>query len=198
MKRYKTPEEYIANSKYWKQSLILLRDILLDTQMTETVKWGVPVYTFEGKNIVGIAGFKSYAGLWFFQGALLKDKKKKLINAQTGKTKALRQWRFKSVKEIEAESKTIKQYLEEAILNQKHGKEIKAEKKKPLEIPKELNGLFKQNKKVKECFNSLSLPKQSEYSEYINEAKRDETKQKRLSKIVPLIIKGKGLNDKYK
>jgi uncharacterized protein YdeI (YjbR/CyaY-like superfamily) len=166
--------------------------------MTETVKWGVPVYTFEGKNIVGIAGFKSYAGLWFFQGALLKDKKKKLINAQTGKTKALRQWRFKSVKEIEAESKTIKQYLEEAILNQKHGKEIKAEKKKPLEIPKELNGLFKQNKKVKECFNSLSLPKQSEYSEYINEAKRDETKQKRLSKIVPLIIKGKGLNDKYK
>jgi uncharacterized protein YdeI (YjbR/CyaY-like superfamily) len=61
MKRYKTPEEYIANSKDWKQFLILLRDILLDTKMTETIKWGVPVYTFEGKNIVGIAGFKSYA-----------------------------------------------------------------------------------------------------------------------------------------
>jgi uncharacterized protein YdeI (YjbR/CyaY-like superfamily) len=198
MKRYKTPEEYIANNKDWQQSLILLRDVLLDTKMTETIKWGVPVYTFEGKNIVGIAGFKSYVGLWFFQGALLKDKKKKLINAQAGKTKALRQWRFNSVKEIEAESKTIKLYLEEAILNQKQGKEIKAQKKKPLEIPKELNGLFKQNKKVKECFNSLSLPKQREYSEYINEAKRDETKQKRLSKIVPLIIKGKGLNDKYK
>jgi uncharacterized protein YdeI (YjbR/CyaY-like superfamily) len=198
MKRFKTPEEYIASNKEWQQALILLSDILLSTQMTETVKWGVPVYTFQGKNIVGIAGFKSYAGLWFFQGALLKDKKKKLINAQTGKTKALRQWRFNSVKEIEAESKKIKQNLEEAILNQKHGKENKAEKKKPLEIPKELNGLFKQNKKVKECFNSLSLPKQRKYSEYINEAKRDETKQKRLSKIAPIILKGKGLNDKYK
>jgi uncharacterized protein YdeI (YjbR/CyaY-like superfamily) len=198
MKRYKTPEEYIANNKDWQSSLILLRDILLDTQLTETVKWGVPVYTFEGKNIVGIAGFKSYAGLWFFQGALLKDKKKKLVNAQAGVTKALRQWRFNSVKEIEAESKTIKQYLEEAILNQKQGKEIKAEKKRPFEIPIELNGLFEKDKKVKECFNSLSLPKQREYAEYIFEAKRDETKQKRLTKIIPLILKGKGLNDKYK
>ena len=62
MKRYKTPEEYIANNKDWQQALILLRDILLSTQMTETIKWGVPVYTFERKNIVGIAGFKSYAG----------------------------------------------------------------------------------------------------------------------------------------
>jgi uncharacterized protein YdeI (YjbR/CyaY-like superfamily) len=68
--------------------------------MTETVKWGVPVYTIEGKNIVGIAGFKAYVGLWFFQGAMLKDKKKKLINAQDGKTKALRQCRLNSVKEI--------------------------------------------------------------------------------------------------
>ena len=156
MKRYKTPEEYIANNKDWQQSLILLRDILLSTQMTEIIKWGVPVYTFERKNIVGTAAFKSYVGLWFFQGALLKDKKKKLINAQEGKTKALRQWRFNSVKEIEAESETIKLYLEEAILNQKQGKEIKPERKKPFKIPKELIGFFKKDKKVKESFNSLS------------------------------------------
>ncbi len=198
MKRYKTPEEYSANNKDWLQSLILLRDILLSTQMTETIKWGVPVYTFEGNNIVGIGAFKSYVGLWFFQGALLNDKKKKLINAQDGKTKALRQWRFNSVKEIEAESKTIKQYFEEAILNQKQGKEIKPERKKPLKIPKELNDFFKKDKKVKVSFNSLSSSKQREYAEYIIEAKRDETKQKRLLKIVPLILKGKGLNDKYK
>jgi uncharacterized protein YdeI (YjbR/CyaY-like superfamily) len=52
LKRLKTPEEYIASNKDWQQSLILLRDILLSTQMTETIKWGVPVYTFEGKKIV--------------------------------------------------------------------------------------------------------------------------------------------------
>ena len=198
MKRYKTPEEYIVNHKVWQQSLILLRDILLSTQLTETIKWGVPVYTFEEKNIVGLGAFKSYVGLWFFQGALLNDKKKKLINAQEGKTKALRQWRFNSVKEIEAESETIKLYLEEAILNQKQGREIKPERKKTLEIPKELIGFFKKDKKVKESFNSLSLSKQREYAEYISETKRDETKQKRLLKIVPIILKGKGLNDKYR
>ncbi len=198
MKRYKTPEEYIANNKVWQQSLILLRDILLSTQMTETIKWGVPVYTFEGKNIVGTAAFKSYVGLWFFQGALLKDKKKKLINAQAGKTKALRQWRFDSVKEIEAESKTIKQYLEEAILNQKHGKEIKPERKKPLDIPKELYDIFIKDTKVKECFYSLSLPKQRDYCNYISEAKRETTKISRLEKIVPMILKKIGLNDKYR
>ncbi|MCH8032376.1 MAG: DUF1801 domain-containing protein [Bacteroidetes bacterium] len=198
MNKYKTPEEYIVNHKDWQQSLILLRNILLSTQMSETIKWGAPVYTFGGKNIVGIGGFKSYVGIWFFQGALLNDKKKKLINAQEGKTKALRQWRFNSVKEIEAESKTIKQYLKEAILNQKQGKEIKPERKKLLEIPKELNDFIKKDKKVKESFNSLSLSKQIEYAEYISEAKRDETKLKRLLKIALIILKGKGLNDKYR
>ena len=198
MKRYKTPEEYIANNKDWQKSLILLRDILLSTQMTETIKWGVPVYTFEGKNIVGTTAFKSYVGLWFFQGALLKDKKKKLINAQAGKTKALRRWRFNSVKEIKTESKTIKQYLEEAILNQKQGKEIKPEKKKPLNIPKELYDIFKKDTKVKECFYSLSLPKQRDYCNYISEAKRETTKISRLEKIVPMILKRIGLNDKYR
>ena len=198
MKRYKTPEEYIASNKDWQQSLILLRDILLSTKMAETVKWGVPVYTFEGKNIVGTAAFKSYVGLWFFQGALLKDKKKKLFNAQEGVTKALRQWRFNSVKEIEKESKTIKQYLDEAILNQKQGKEIKPERKKPLDIPKELNDYFKKDKKVKESFYSLSLPKQREYAKYIIEAKRETTKNSRLEKIVPMILKNIGLNDKYR
>ncbi len=152
MKRYKTPEEYIANNKVWQQSLILLRDILLSTQMTETIKWGVPVYTFEGKNIVGTAAFKSYVGLWFFQGALLKDKKKKLINAQAGKTKALRQWRFDSVKEIEEELETIKLYLEEAILNQKQGKEIKPERKKSLDIQKNFMIFLKKIQKLRSVF----------------------------------------------
>jgi uncharacterized protein YdeI (YjbR/CyaY-like superfamily) len=198
LKRLKTPEEYIASNKEWQQALILLRDILLSTQMTETIKWGVPVYTFQEKNIVGIAAFKSYAGLWFFQGALLKDKKKKLINAQSGKTKALRQWRFNSVKEIGAESKTLKQYLEEAILNQKQGKEIKPERKKPFDIPKELNVIFKKDKKVKESFYSLSISKQRYYCNYIAEAKREITKISRLEKIVPMISKRIGLNDKYK
>ena len=121
-----------------------------------------------------------------------------MINAQTGKTKALRQWRFNSVKEIESDLKTIKQYLEEAILNQKQGKEIKPERKKPFNIPKELYDIIKKDNKVKECFNSLSLSKQIDYCNYISEAKRKTTKISRLEKIVPMILKIIGLNDKYR
>ncbi len=105
---------------------------------------------------------------------------------------------FNSVKEIEVESKTIKQYLEEAILNQKQRKEIKPKRKKPLDIPKELYDIFIKDTKVKECFYSLSLPKQRDYCNYILEAKRETTKISRLEKIVPMILKRIGLNDKYK
>ena len=84
MKKYKNFNEYILNQNQWKPTLILLRKILLSTGLEETIKWGFPVYTYQGKNLVGIGSFKSYAGLWFFQGALLTDKMKKLINARAG------------------------------------------------------------------------------------------------------------------
>jgi len=198
MKKYKTAEEYIFSQDYWQDALLLLRDTILSTKLAETVKWGAPVYTFEGKNIVGLGAFKSYVAIWFFQGALLKDEKKKLMNAQEGKTKALRQWRFFSKEEIEGELGTILAYLEEAILNQKQGKRIRPAINKPLRIPKELTTLFSTNQTVKTDFHSLSLSKQREYAEYISEAKRAETKQKRLEKIIPLIREGKGLHDKYR
>jgi uncharacterized protein YdeI (YjbR/CyaY-like superfamily) len=94
MKRANSVDEYIADAGTWKNELKRLREILRSTELKEEVKWGGPCYTCDGKNVVGIAGFKSYFGLWFHQGALLKDPKKVLMNAQEGKTKAMRQWRM--------------------------------------------------------------------------------------------------------
>ena len=131
MESFKTVDDYIASSGQWQNALIKLREIMLSTALAETVKWGVPVYTFAGKNIVGLAAFKSYVGIWFHQGAFLKDGKKKLINAQEGKTTALRQWRFNSIEEIDVD--LIKAYVFEAIENQKLGKEITPAKTAELE-----------------------------------------------------------------
>lgn len=175
----------------------LLRDVILSTGLKESIKWGAPVYTYETKNIAGMAAFKSYAGIWFYQGALLEDKGKKLISANEGVTKALRQWRFNSIKEIQDELNTIREYLAEAILNQKQGKVIKPAIDKPLLIPEKLLELFKSNPELKQCFELLSLSRKRDFAEYISEAKRLETKLKRLDKIVPMILKGIGLNDKY-
>ena len=72
MKRYKTVDDYIEGAQQWQRELRRLRKILQSTGLDETIKWGAPCYTLNGKNVVGLAGFKSYFGLWFFQGALLE------------------------------------------------------------------------------------------------------------------------------
>lgn len=196
MKRYKTVDEYIDNEEKWGDELRQLRAILNSTELEETVKWGGPCYTFEGKNLVGLGAFKSHVALWFFQGALLADHDNVLVNAQDGKTKALRQWRMESKKEIK--TRLIKAYIKEAILLQQQGEEIKPARGKPVVLPPELQKAFAADKKTRTHFASLTPGKQREYAEYIADAKRQETKLKRLEKILPMIQEGQGLNDKYR
>jgi len=196
MKGAKTVDEYIAKSDSWRDELKRLREILNDTPLEETVKWGMPYYTWKGKNVVSIAAFSSYFGLWFTQGALLKDTEKILVNAQEGKTKALRQWRMTSAKEIKA--RTIKAYVKEAIAVVDEGREIKPARKKAIVIPAELKTALNKDNKTAASFKKLTPGKQREYTAYIAEAKQAATKQRRIGKIVPMIQSGAGLNDKYK
>lgn len=193
----KSVEEYLAKSGAWEDALILLREIM-PADLQESIKWGSPVYTVNGKNIIGLGAFKSYVGIWFFQGALLADNHNKLINAQEGTTKAMRQWRFQSKEEIEKETDIIRSYLDEAIANQREGKEIKRQRVKPLKLPTELKKWFSNNPDLKTAFDSLSLSNRRDYAEYITEAKKTETKHSRLEKIIPMIRQGVGLNDKYR
>jgi len=157
------------------------------------LKWGMPVYTINDKKVLGIGVFKAYVGIWFYQGVFLKDTKKVLVNAQEGKTKGMRQWRFGSFEEMDAQ--LIKQYVDEAIAHQKAGKEIKPEKK-PLVVPDELAEEISSNAQLSEAFDALTLKR--EYAEYIAEAKRHATKLTRMEKIKPMILQGIGLNDKYR
>ncbi len=196
MQRHNTVEDYIESAPAWRDELLALRKILLATPLEETVKWGAPCYTHEGKNVVGIGAFKSYVGLWFHQGALLGDPEGVLINAQEGKTKALRQWRFESKKAIKA--RVIKAYVKEAIELQAQGKEIKPARNKSVEIPKELASALAKNKRAKAAFDKLTPGKRREYAEYISEAKREATRVSRIEKIIPMILKGVGLHDKYR
>ncbi|AZJ35745.1 YdeI family protein [Tenacibaculum singaporense] len=189
--------QYILDKCNWTQELNLLRSVFMDLPVEETIKWGAPVYVYKGKNIVGLSAFKNYCGLWFFQGSFLVDKEKVLVNAQEGKTQAMRQWRFNQLDEINVE--LIKEYVLEAIKNSEEGKELKAKKNtKPLIIPKELQLELDKNDRLKETFNEFTLSKQREFANYITEAKRVVTKEKRLEKIIPMILNGVGLYDKYK
>lgn len=196
MQRHKTVEEFLSASQKWRSELTRLREILNSTKLEETVKWGGPVYTFGGKNVVGIGGFKEFYTLWFFQGALLKDEHQVLINAQEGRTKALRQWRFHEGDKIHA--RLIKAYVKEAIQLAADGKEIKPERRKTLVLPLLLRQALASDSRAKACFADMSAGKQREYADYIAAAKREDTKQKRLAKILPMILANQGLHDKYR
>jgi len=189
-------EAYIQKHADKKDLLQKLRAIALATEMQETLKWGIPTYTIRGKNVAGIASFKEYAGIWFFQGALLKDEHQLLVNAQEGKTQAMRQLRFTSVEEIDGQ--LLKAYLEEAVANEKAGKKVKIAKKAPPQIPALLKDALSQSPELNQMYFQLSEAKQREYAEYITEAKREETRLNRLEKVIPMIKAKKGLNDKYK
>ena len=198
MKRAASVEDYIASGGDWKESLGLLRELLASTILEETIKWGMPVYSLKGKNVAGFSAFKSWTGIWFFQGVFLNDKEGVLINAQEGTTKGLRQWRFKSAQEIKSNRDTILAYLEEAIRNRQDGKEIKPDRNKPIDIPVELERAFSQNPALKDSFEALSLSNRREYAEHVGSAKREETRQLRLEKSIPMILEGIGLSDKYR
>lgn len=190
-------DDYINKKEAWKTELQMLRSVFKNLPVEETIKWGAPTYVYKNKNVVGLAAFKNYCGLWFFQGALLKDEHKVFINAQEGKTKAMLQWRFNNLDEINVD--LIKQYVLEALENVDKGIEIKPVRNtKPVVLPKELKEVFKNDSSLKSAFTSLTLSCQREYADYISEAKREATRLRRLEKIKPMILQKIGLHDKYK
>ena len=185
-------DEYILNSGKWEDSLILLREILLDSGLEETVKWSMPVYTLDGRNVVGIVAFKSYTGIWFYQGVFLKDKKKVLFAADDG-TGAVRQWRFQDVDQIRDEIEDIIEYIEEAIKNMKQGKIQKPNLNKPIPIPKELKQALEDDPHLKQAYLVLSKSKRREFGRYIDQAKMLETRDRRLRRVVEMIREARGL-----
>lgn len=196
MQRYQSVEDYLDGHVKWRPLLERLRVIMNECEVEETVKWGQPCYTHEGKNVAGIGAFKEFVSVWFFQGALLRDEHGVLVNAQEGRTRAMRQWRFQAVEEID--ETLLRAYVDESIENQRQGKAIKAERKKPVEVPDELAGALAEDRAAGERFDALTPGKQREYTEYIAQAKRAETRVRRLEKILPMIRAGHGLNDRYK
>lgn len=196
MQRTNSADDYFANTRVWKNEQLRLRAILLTTPLSEEIKWGIPCFTYEGKNVVGITGFKSYFGLWFHQGALLQDEKDVLINAQEGKTKALRQWRMTSSTDIRPT--IIKRYVKEAISLVDQGKAIKADRSVTVSVPAELQNALRRSKGATAAFRRLRPGLQREYAEYVATAKRDNTRKNRIDKVVPMITAGVGLNDKYR
>lgn len=187
-------EAVFRKAKQWHEELEKLRQIVLDCELTEELKWGQPCYTLGNRNIVLIHGFKEYCALLFFKGALLKDPKGILVQ-QTENVQAGRQIRFTNVPEIVAMAPTLKAYIREALEVEKSGLKVKLKKTSEFTIPEELQRKLDEIPTLKTAFAALTPGRQRGYILHFSGAKQSETREARVAKCIPQILKGKGLND---
>jgi uncharacterized protein YdeI (YjbR/CyaY-like superfamily) len=167
-----------------------MRRVLSGFAMKEECKWGKPTYTVDGKNIVILQGFKEYFGLGFFQGALLKDPKKLLV--QLGQVHAGRVMKFTSVKDITAKAPTITAYVREAIAVEKAGLRMERKKTSDFPVPDELTERFRSDPRLKRAFGALTPGRQRSYLYHFAAAKQSATRVARIEKAMPAIFEGRG------
>ena len=185
---------YFEKASQWQKEYAKLRKIILDTGLTEELKWGNPCYTFNKRNIVLIHGFKEYCALLFFKGALLKDTNGILIQ-QTENVQAARQIRFTNLTEITKLEPVIKAYIYQAIEVEKTGLKVNLKKASEYKVPEEFQTKLEKNLNLKTAFKGLSPGRQRSYLFYFSQPKQSKTRESRIEKSIPQILDGKGLND---
>ena len=185
---------YFNKDKKWKPESEKLRTIILGCDLSEELRWGKPCYTFEGNNIVLIHGFKEYCAVLFFKGVLLKDPKRILIQ-QTENVQSARQVRFTNLREIVELEPVLKAYIKEAIEVEKAGLKVNYKKTTDFKVPEEFKNKLDENPALKKAFAGLTPGRQRGYLFYFSQAKQSKTRQARVEKYMPQILKGKGMDD---
>ena len=189
-----TVDAVLAKAKAWKDEMLALRAIALDSGLTEDFKWGQPCYTLDGHNVVLIHGFKEYCALLFFKGALMQDPKGILIQ-QTENVQAGRQIRFTSVQEIVKQKKTLQSYIRNAIEVEKSGLKVPMKKTAEFSFPEELERKMDELPALRTAFEALTPGRQRAYLLHFTSAKQASTRESRIEKCVQRILNGKGLDD---
>ena len=187
-------DAFLKKSDKWQEEFEELRTIVLATPLTEEFKWGKPCYTFHGGNIVIIHGFKEYCAILFCKGALLKDPDGILIQ-QTENVQAARQIRFTNAREITGKKSILKAYILEAIEAEKAGLQVTYKQTSEFKMPAEFQIKLDANPALKKAFHALTPGRQRGYLLHFSAAKQSKTRESRVEKWIPQILKGKGLDD---
>jgi uncharacterized protein YdeI (YjbR/CyaY-like superfamily) len=187
-------DDFIANATRWQEELKRLRTILLDSELTEELKWAQPCYTFQRKNVAIIIGLKESCALSFFKGALLKDVH--CVLTRPGENTQSGRWiKFASVREIAEMRSALKAYIREAIEVEKSGLKLKLRKTSDLKFPEELQIMLDEFPDFKIAFERLTPGRQRAYIFHFSAPKQSKTRESRVQKYMPQILRGKGLLD---
>ena len=187
-------DAFLRKAKTWREEFSELRMIILDCELAEELKWGVPCYTFQEKNIVLMHGFKEYCALLFPKGALLTDPKGILIT-QTENTQAARQIRFTNRREIAKMKAILKGYIHEAIEVERAGLKVGFKRTSEFKIPAEFQSKLDEVPALKTAFDALTPGRQRAYILHFSAPKQPKTRESRVERSMKQILSGKGLND---
>lgn len=185
---------YFEKEVRWQEEIKQLRNIALECNLIEELKWGTPCYTLNGSNIVLIHTFKEYCAFLFFKGALMKGEKGILIQ-QSKNVQAARQIRFTSLKEVLGLKKDLKSYIFQAIEIEKSGAKVELKKVSEFEMAEEFRIKLGEMPALKKAFESLTPGRQRAYLLHFSQPKQTQTRESRVLKCIPQILNGKGLND---
>lgn len=187
-------DQFLSGVKQWKKEFTKLREIVLETDLTEELKWRAPCYADEGKNIVILGGFKAFCSISFFKGALLKDPKGVLVK-QGENTRSARIMRFTSEQDIVALNATIQAYILEAIEVEKSGEKVVLDQDSEIETPDEFQKRLDNDPALLAAFDTLTPGRRRAYLLHFSGAKQSKSREARIEKCLSRIFDGKGLHD---
>lgn len=189
-------DQYFDNADSWQAELRALRAIMLDTALTEELKWSQPCYTFGSGNVLILHNFKDAATIGFFRGALMKDPEGLLIqpgeNSRSGKM-----MKFASVTDISEKEPIIRSYVAEAIQLVRDGVKVDfSATRADIEYPQELVDRMDGDSTFAEAWEALTPGRKRGYLVHFTGAKQSATRASRIEKFVPKILQGKGWQDR--
>ena len=185
-------DAYIENAQLFARPILKHLRKLVHTgcpDVEETIKWRMPFFDHKGP-ICFMASFKAHAGFGFWKGKLLFGKEDQGAMGQFG--------RLTSIKDLPSDKELIGYIKKAAELNERGVQKRRTPRgKRKLTVPSDLEAALKKNPKAKKTFDDFSYSHKKEYVEWITDAKRAETRQRRLTTAIPWIAQGKPQNWKY-
>lgn len=191
-------DSFIARQQKWQDEFRALRSIILrsefSSELTEGLKWGVPCYAFQGRNVLLIHGFKDYCAILFIKGSLLEDPARVFVQ-QTANVQAGRQIRFTSRDQIDAMEPVLRDYIARAIQLEKSGQKVQFKGTDSFPQTPEFQQKLDADPALAAAFSALTPGRQRAYLLYFSEPKQSQTRIARIEKSVPKILEGKGLHE---
>ena len=184
----------VPYAKKWQKETDKLRNIVLDCDLTEELKWGKPCFTYQKKNVAIVIPLKDACALSFFKGVLLKDPKH-ILQKIGEHTQAGRWIKFTSPKEISALQPILRNYIYEATQVEESGKKVPLKKASEYVVPEELQVRLNAAPELRVAFEALTPGRRKSYIFHVSGAKQAKTRAARAEKCVPMILSGRGFNE---